>query len=485
MRICVLHPSYEGSAAPFADFDPPADPARHLPQHTWVDAWIKKATATAQIRDLAREGFDVFVNLCDGAWEEDRAGIEVVHALEKLGQAFTGANSTFYDPTRLAMKMAAHSAGVASAASVIVEREDDIPAAAALRFPLLVKHPHGYSSVGLTPDSRVTSVAALEHEARATMERYGAALVEEFLGGREFTVLVTEPREGETWPWVLEPVEVLFPPGETFKHFDLKWRDWRGLESRPVPEPELAEALRVASGRVFAALGGVGYGRCDLRLDEDGRIHLLEINPNCGIFCPDDERGSADEILARDPAGHAGFLEHLLGCALRRQRRARKPFRIVQDRALGFSLAAIEDLPEGAVIEALEGEPVHLATRGAARRWTGIRAEWLPRYAWPVNEEVLATWSDDPERWRPYDHSCDPNAWLDGLDVVARRPIRRGERISLDYATFCGPGMEPFDCACGTAHCRGRIRGEDCTLPAIHDRYGDHVSPFVRHARRG
>jgi D-alanine-D-alanine ligase len=35
-------------------------------------------------------------------------------------------------------------------------------------------------------------------------------------------------------PISLTPVEVLFGKGETFKHFDLKWRDYETLSWRPV-----------------------------------------------------------------------------------------------------------------------------------------------------------------------------------------------------------------------------------------------------------
>ena len=53
------------------------------------------------------------INLCDGAWDEDtRRASKLVQTLERLNMAFTGAGSVFYDPTREAMKMACHAAGV-------------------------------------------------------------------------------------------------------------------------------------------------------------------------------------------------------------------------------------------------------------------------------------------------------------------------------------------------------------------------------------
>ena len=50
----------------------------------------------------------MFLNLCDGAWDEARPGIEVVSALERLELAFTGAGTSFYEPSREVMKLVCH-----------------------------------------------------------------------------------------------------------------------------------------------------------------------------------------------------------------------------------------------------------------------------------------------------------------------------------------------------------------------------------------
>ena len=157
MKIAVLHPSFAGSNSPFKGMDPDCDPARYLPEHDWTNFFIAKATAARQIREIAGGGFDAVVNLCDGAWDEDRAGLEVVQALERVGVPFTGAGSAFYDPSREAMKMACHSAGVDFPAYGMVREPADLEyALQQLRFPMIVKHPRSYSSIGLTPNSRVS-----------------------------------------------------------------------------------------------------------------------------------------------------------------------------------------------------------------------------------------------------------------------------------------------------------------------------------------
>ncbi len=119
------------------------------------------------------------------------------------------------------------------------------------------------------------------------------------------------------------------------------------------------------------------------------------------------------------------------------------------------------------------------------RTWSDEQKRVFYQYAWPMNEDTYVMWSQRPQDWVPINHSCDPNAWLEGMDTVARRRIARGEEITLDYATFYGDRMEPFDCRCGAALCRAVIRGSDHREPWVSERYGDHVSGYVLGARQG
>ncbi len=486
MKIVVLHPSNDVSTSPFAHLDPAHDLSRYLPEHSWTHVSIQKATAVRQLVELARAGYDVFYNACDGAWDEDRPGLEVVQTLERLGVAFTGAGSDFYDPPRRAMKMAAHTAGVAVPAFVEVRSNHDVARALRdLRFPMIVKHPYGYASVGMTRDSRVTDDESLRREIARMIEAYGGALVEEFVEGREFTVLVTEPRAEENGPWVLTPIEFTFPAGETFKHFDLKWRSYEGLVPRLVDDTELNRELKHAASVVFEALSGSGFGRCDFRTDASGKVQFLEINPNCSIFYPKGQFGSADFILARDPAGHRGFLEHLLLCASKRRERRHRAWEIQFRRDAGFGLVATERIAAGApAVRYEETSHVLVSRRHVERHWKGLKSKWFERYAWPMTAEMHVLWSENPEDWRPINHSCDPNTWLDGLDLVARRDIEKDEPLTADYATFCGPAMASFECACGSELCRRIVRGTDYLREEIRERFANHASDFVKSAWR-
>lgn len=77
-------------------------------------------------------------------------------------------------------------------------------------------------------------------------------------------------------------------------------------------------------------------------------------------------------------------------------------------------------------------------------------------------------------------HSCEPNAGLDGqVAIVALHRIHPGEEVTIDYAMCDGSAYDEFDCACGSAACRGRVTGEDWRNPILWERYAGHFSPYL------
>ncbi len=484
MKICILDPSYENSDSPMKDYDPLSDVLRHLEGHECETAYIDKAKGVRQIIELSRRGFDVFINLCDGAWDEDRPGVEIVQTMERLGLAFTGASSNFYEPTREMMKKVCHFWGIKAPASVVARDSKSVEfAAKTLRFPLITKHPNSYGSIGLTKRSRVETPEELHEQAEKMMAEFGATLIEEFIEGREFSVLVVENAQDELKPFAYRPVEFRFPRGESFKHFDLKWRDYEGMTCLQCEDDVLAARLEDISRKVFLGLNGTGYGRCDIRMDKDGELYLLEINPNCDVAYPTEESGSADLILLYEPWGHREFFEKLITAALKRQQRRHKRWHLLLDSKGQYGMYARETIEIGELVEAQEEQPhVLVSERHVRQNWNAEHQDWFAQYAYPLTDQVFVSWSPDPEHWKPINHSCNPNSWVEGLNLVARRRIKAGEEITVDYATFYNEQMEDFVCHCGARGCRKVIRGSDYLKPFV-ERYGEHVSDYVRMKR--
>jgi hypothetical protein len=77
-------------------------------------------------------------------------------------------------------------------------------------------------------------------------------------------------------------------------------------------------------------------------------------------------------------------------------------------------------------------------------------------------------------------HSCEPNAGLDGqIAIVAMQRIRPGDEVTIDYAMCDGSPYDEFKCACGSLSCRGRVSGDDWRKPTLWERYAGHFSPYL------
>ena len=316
MYICVL-------ASIPDDNDVPYDPSAYMNGYRWKQHLVQPWDVEKQIRDLIGEGVDVFINLCDGTPDDALSGIALVHALEKYNAAFTGADTKFFDPTRDEMKNAARRVSVPTPNWIFVNRVQDAEKVVKrLKFPMLVKPPHGYASVGIRRNSRVENIDQLREQLKLEINEFGRALIEEFIEGREFTCLISENPNDPKKPLTFTPVEFIFPNGESFKHYDMKWVEYEKMSVAVVDDPKIQKTLREQTMRVFKELGGNGYARCDYRMDASGTIYMLEINPNCGIFYAPHEPGSADFSLLNDPIhNHEKFMKLIIRNAQMRQTR--------------------------------------------------------------------------------------------------------------------------------------------------------------------
>lgn len=462
MKVCVLQPSYEGSTVDYRHYDRPRDLSALLSGARVEHAFLRKATVFRQLRALRREGFDVFVNLCEGYLDWDIPSIDVIHALDRLDLPYTGPTAALYDPPKSLMKMVAWYSGVAVPDSVLARTPADIlRAAQGLRFPLFVKPDHGGDSLGIDADSLCADAAQLARRAQRIIDEFDEAIIDEYVDGREFSVLVCGSPDARGEPLALRPVEFLFPPGERFKTYLLKAAHYLPGSNVPVTEPALESELRAAGREVFRNFGGAGYCRIDFRRGADGVIRLIDVNFTCSVLYPQGASGTADYILAHDGLGQAGFLRRIIAEGIARHQRSRSAYEVSGRALAGYGIRARIALRAGEVVFRGEERAQRLATRRHVEaHWPARDIETFRRYAYPVSDEVRLLWDERPRDWAPQNHSCDPNTGYSGLNVVALRDIAAGEELTLDYSDFCNEDMEPFDCACGAPGCRGRITGQ-------------------------
>ena len=462
MKVCVLQPDYSTTGVDYKNYDPPRNLTALLPEAVIDHVFLNKLTTHKQLRALAKKQYDIFVNLCEGYPDWEVPGVDVIYALETLNLPFTGPPSRIYDVPKEVMKYVSYCEDVPTPAYRAITQLSEIEeAATALRFPLFVKPAYAGDSLGVGRDSLVRDKPALEKKCKSLLEEFDRLLVEEYIEGREFTVLAAAGVTPGTCT-TYKPVEYVFPEGDAFKTYALKTSSLHPSSNIPCNDAALEEALRKASEKIFITAGCMGYGRLDFRVNSEGAIYFLEMNLTCSVFYEDGYEGSADHILNYDPAGKRGFLEQIINEGIARHLRKQKPFYVKGDSIAGYGIYASRDLVEGEVIYVGEERSQRLVTkRYIDTQWTPEQQLQFRRYAYPISDEVFALWDEDPATWAPQNHSCDANTIFDGLNVRTTRVVYANEELTLDYATFLDTRMEPFACRCGSTQCRGMIGGPE------------------------
>jgi len=197
-----------------------------------------------------------------------------------------------------------------------------------LRFPLIVKPIAEGSSKGVHATSVVEDEAELREAAQKMIAKYDQpALVENYIGGREFTVGML----GERRPKILPLMEVVFlDQAETRPVYSFEFKQDSSAKIRyDVParlEVSELKALERAARECFMALGCRDVARVDFRMNESGKIYFLECNPLPGLT----PRWS-DLVLISQAAGieYNALIAEILSGAIRRykerERERRRP----------------------------------------------------------------------------------------------------------------------------------------------------------------
>jgi D-alanine-D-alanine ligase-like ATP-grasp enzyme len=461
MKICVLQPDYSTSEVDYKNYDPARNLSALLPNDTVDHVLLNKLYTYRQLKELKKKGYDVFVNLCEGYLEWDIPSIDVVYTLELLNMPHTGPCSLLYDPTKELMKYVAYTEGVRTPAYALVENDDDpVTVCSHLAFPLFVKPAKAGDSLGVDEQSLIHNADELQQKAKSLKGEYEQLLVEEYIEGREFTVLVAANADDEKTSTAFAPIEFVFPEGKTFKTYALKTSELHPECNIPVADTALDKQLRESAQRIFRSFGGVGYARMDFRTNDKGQLFFLEVNFACSVFYSDGYEGSADYILKHDGIGQVGFLKHIIAEGIARHQRKQKKYLIKGNSIAGFGIYATKPIKAGEVIFKGEEKQQRLVTRANVNKyWSEEEKDLFRKYAYPISDEVYVLWDSNPSEWAPQNHSCDPNSAYKGFNVLATRDIAKGEELTLDYASFLNEETESFHCQCGAHNCRGLVTG--------------------------
>lgn len=226
----------------------------------------------------------------------------VVSYLELKQQHYTGCNprglTLAHDKALTKKILAYHRILVPGFAVFPVKRKVRLPAR--LKFPLFVKSVSDEGSIGIAQASLVTDEAKLIERVEFIHRQTNRdAIAEEYIEGREIYVGVIGNRHLQSYtPWelVMENLPDGKPVIATGKvKWDASYQEKLGVTTGAAKlTPELEKRFAHLSKRIYRILFLSGYARLDYRLTEDGRIYLLEANPNPQIARGEDFANSAE-----------------------------------------------------------------------------------------------------------------------------------------------------------------------------------------------
>ncbi|MGI8996660.1 MAG: D-alanine--D-alanine ligase family protein, partial [Pyrinomonadaceae bacterium] len=225
----------------------------------------------------------------------------VVSYLELKKQKYTGCNplglTLTHDKTLTKKILAYHRIHVPRFALFRLGRKVRRPTR--LRFPLFVKSVSDEGSVGIAQASIVRDDEKLQERVEFIhRQNQTPALAEEYIEGREIYVGVIGNENLQAYtPWEL--VMNNLPEGAqniaTGKaKWDIEYQKRIGLATQPAKlDSQLIKEFQRLSKRIYRILGLSGYARIDYRFTQDGRMYVLEVNPNPQIAHNEDFADSA------------------------------------------------------------------------------------------------------------------------------------------------------------------------------------------------
>jgi len=246
------------------------------------------------VEALEALGPDLVFNMCEAYRESSAGEYHVAGLLELLEIPYTGSG-----PLALAValdkplsKEIFAARGIPTPRFVVYRgMPEGVPP---LEYPLMLKLAGEDASVGITSDNVVGDESSFRKRLQELLLEYHApVLVEEYIEGREFTIAMFDGR-----PLLVEEIEFDVEP--RIVGFRAKWDsgsaeyDGTNPSFAPVITDGQREQMMTLAVRVWESIGMRDYARVDFRMDANGRIYVLEANPNPDISVGSGYRLSLD-----------------------------------------------------------------------------------------------------------------------------------------------------------------------------------------------
>ena len=237
---------------------------------------------------LARADCDLVFNLAESFADDDTADFKIAAFLELLGKKYTGAGALglmLAQDKAIAKKIFAfhgiHTPVFAKSFRGRLDFSHD------LQFPVIVKPAREDGSIGIEFSAVVSSIRELMERMDWLHANFDSpVLIEEYIDGREMYVAVLGNDKPEALPVVELDLSKLPDGTPRIAAAEVKWgkgtrayRDTKSAVATDLAE-ETTLALQQTAVAAYQAVELRDYGRVDMRLQADGRIHVIEVNPN-------------------------------------------------------------------------------------------------------------------------------------------------------------------------------------------------------------
>lgn len=234
-------------------------------------------------RLVGGERWDLVFNICEGLHGIGReAQVPALLDAYQIPHVFSDTLTCALTLHKGMAKDVVRAAGVATPDYAVVHELADI-AKVKLAYPLFVKPIAEGTGKGVSAKSKITNASQLRRVCRELLDEHGqAVLVERFLPGREFTVGILGTGGDAR---ALTTLEIELLPGADSEVYS--YRNKENCEElvryKLLPAGKLKRDVEKLCVRAWRALRCRDGGRIDVRLDDNGQVNFIEVNPLAGI----------------------------------------------------------------------------------------------------------------------------------------------------------------------------------------------------------
>ncbi len=294
---------------------------------------LRKMGHMVRVREVKRNNWrnvthiagDVIFNLVED--EDYDLYMKVARRLEMAGRVQVGFDleGLKYITSKTAVKRQMQRSGIPTPEFRIVKYKQKVRPVRGMEFPMIVKPSGQHAAIGIDQDAVVIDQQELDERVKYLFKYFrGEVVVEEFIEGMEVQVSVIGNGRKLT---VLPPAQIEFG-GEFANNWDVytyqakwdkqSWEYWAARVVCPAPVGKyLTRDIELTAIKLYKAFGCRDVARFDMRIDDKGKIYVVDVNLSPSLNELDDQ--DATVISARTAGwSYAQMIERIVAAAYKR-----------------------------------------------------------------------------------------------------------------------------------------------------------------------